>query len=134
LCYRILIFIFDLLGYPPQVMQPAQLNIERQPASNGDTLVTRLTGKLSLETVHDFIATMRPEPATRLVLDMSGLSFLDSAGVGALVSLFVSRRNNSKTLALAALTQQGNAVMQVSGLLKLLPVYPSVEEAVSKRP
>jgi anti-sigma B factor antagonist len=134
LCYRILIFIFGLLGYPPQVMQPAQLNIERQPASNGDTLVTRLTGKLSLETVHDFIATMRPEPATRLVLDMSGLSFLDSAGVGALVSLFVSRRNNSKTLALAALTQQGNAVMQVSGLLKLMPVYSSVEDAVSKRP
>ena len=114
-------------------MQPAQLSIERQPTSNGDTLVMRLTGKLSLETVHDFISTMRPEPSTRLVLDMSGLSFLDSAGVGALVSLFVSRRNHSKTLALAALTQQGNAVMQVSGLLKLLPVYPSVEEAVSKR-
>ena len=115
-------------------MQTTQLNIERQPVSNGETLVTRLTGKLSLETVHNFIATMRPEPAARLVLDMSGLSFLDSAGVGALVSLFVSRRNNGKTLALAALTQQGNAVMQVSGLLKLLPVYPSVEEAVSKRP
>ena len=134
LCYRILILIFGLLGYPPQLMQTTQLNIERQSASNGETLVTRLTGKLSLETVHNFIATMRPEPAARLVLDMSGLSFLDSAGVGALVSLFVSRRNNSKTLALAALTQQGNAVMQVSGLLKLLPVYPSVEEAVSKRP
>ena len=134
LCYRILILIFGLLGYPPQLMQTTQLNIERQSASNGDTLVTRLTGKLSLETVHNFIATMRPEPATRLVLDMSGLSFLDSAGVGALVSLFVSRRNNSKTLALAALTQQGNAVMQVSGLLKLMPVYSSVEEAVSKRP
>ena len=133
LCYRILIFISGLLGYPPQVMQTTQLNIERQPAANGDTLVTRLTGKLSLETVHNFVATMRPEPAARLVLDMSGLSFLDSAGVGALVSLFVSRRNNSKTLALAALTQQGNAVMQVSGLLKLLPVYPSVEEAVSQR-
>ena len=134
MCYRILILAPDLLGYPPQVMQTTQLNIERQPASNGDTLVTRLTGKLSLETVHNFIAAMRPEPAARLVLDMSGLSFLDSAGVGALVSLFVSRRNNSKTLALAALTQQGNAVMQVSGLLKLMPVYSSVEEAVSKRP
>jgi anti-anti-sigma factor len=113
-------------------MQPARLDIDRQPASNGDLLVTRLTGKLSLETVHEFISTMRPEPATRLVLDMSGLSFLDSAGVGALVSLFVSRRNHGKTLALAALTQQGNAVMQVSGLLKLLPVYSSVEEALSQ--
>jgi anti-sigma B factor antagonist len=114
-------------------MQPARLDLDRQPAANGDLLVIRLNGKLSLETVSGFASTMRPEPATRLVLDMSGLSFLDSAGVGALVSLFVSRRNHGKTLALAALTQQGNAVMQVSGLLKLLPVYPSVEEAIAQR-
>jgi anti-anti-sigma factor len=114
-------------------MQPARLDIERQSGANGDPLVARLSGKLSLETVNAFISTMRPEPANHLVLDMSGLSFLDSAGVGALVSLFVSRRNHSKTLALAGLTQQGNAVMQVSGLLKLLPVYPSVEQALAQR-
>jgi anti-sigma B factor antagonist len=113
-------------------MQPARLDIEKQPGTNGDPLVTRLNGKLSLETVHDFISTMRPEPASRLVLDMSGVSFLDSAGVGALVSLFVNRRNNGKTLALAGLTQQGNAVMQVSGLLKLLPIFPSVEAALAQ--
>jgi anti-anti-sigma factor len=114
-------------------MLPTQLSIEREPASNGNLLIARLIGKLSLESVHDFISTMRPEPAVHLVLDMSGLSFLDSAGVGALVSLFVTRRNHGKTLALAALTQQGTAVMQVSGLLKLLPVYLSVQEAVSQR-
>lgn len=91
--------------------------------------MARLNGKLSLENVHEFISTMRAEEAPKLVLDMSGLSFLDSAGVGALVSLFVSRRNHGKSLALAALTQQGNAVMQVSGLLKLMPVFGTVEEA-----
>ncbi len=113
-------------------MQPAKLDIERQSGANGDSLVTRLNGKLSLETVNGFISTLRPEPASKLVIDMSGVSFLDSAGVGALVSLFVSRRNHGKTLALAGLTQQGNAVMQVSGLLKLLPVFPSVEAALAQ--
>jgi anti-sigma B factor antagonist len=114
-------------------MQPARLDIEREAGSNGELLVARLNGKLSLETVSVFISTMRPEAAAHLVLDMSGLSFLDSAGVGALVSLFVSRRNHGKTLALAGLTQQGNAVMQVSGLLKLLPIFPSVEQAMAQR-
>jgi len=133
LCYRILILAGGLLRYPPQLMPPTQLSIEREPAPDGNLLIIRLIGKLSLESVHDFISTMRAEPAVHLVLDMSALSFLDSAGVGALVSLFVTRRNHSKTLALAALTQQGAAVMQVSGLLKLLPVYLSVEEAVSQR-
>jgi anti-sigma B factor antagonist len=113
-------------------MQTARLDLEREEVGDGKALVTRLNGKLSLETVHEFVSTMRPEPAAYLVLDMSGLSFLDSAGVGALVSLFVNRRNHGKTLALAGLTQQGVAVMQVSGLMKLLPIFPSVEEALAK--
>jgi anti-anti-sigma factor len=96
-------------------------------------VVTRLNGKLSLETVHNFVETMRPEPAAHLVLDMSGVSFLDSAGVGALVQLFVHRRAAGKSFALAGLTQQGSAVLQVSGLSKLLPNYSSVEEAQTAR-
>ena len=132
-CYKIFMFKPGLLRYASTLMQSARLDIERESGTNGDLLITHLNGKLSLETVNNFISTMRAELAARLVIDMSGVSFLDSAGVGALVSLFVSRRNHGKTLALAGLTQQGNAVMQVSGFLKLLPVFPSVEEAVAQR-
>lgn len=111
-------------------MLPMKLDLEKEALSGTGTVVTRLTGKLALETVHDFIETMRPEPAGHLVLDMSGVTFLDSAGVGALVSLFVSRKNHGKTFALAGLNQQSNAVLQVSGLNKYLPVFPTVEAAV----
>jgi anti-sigma B factor antagonist len=111
-------------------MSAFHLDIEKQQTPNG-TLIGKLSGKLALETVHDFIETMRHEPADHLILDMSGVSFLDSAGVGALVSLFVSRRNHKRTFALAALTEQGNAVMQVSGLTKLLPIYVTVAEALA---
>lgn len=114
-------------------MQTPRLILEKQAAATGDSLIIRLIGKLSFENIQDFIATLRPEPAAHLILDMSGLSFLDSAGVGALVTLFVSRRNQGKRLALAALTVQGTAVMRVAGLLKLLPVYPSVELALVPR-
>jgi anti-sigma B factor antagonist len=112
---------------------PPLLDIHRLPATDSEPLVIQLSGKLSLETVHEFAAQMRNEGATRLILDMSRITFLDSAGVGALVSIFVSRRNHAKTLALASLTQQGNAVMQVSGLVKLLPIFPSVEAAAAQR-
>ena len=113
-------------------MHLAHLDLERDSGSNGSLLVIRLRGKLSLETVHAFMAALRAEPALRLVLDMSGVSYVDSSGVGALVSLFVSRRNNEKSLAVTGLTSQGTAVLQVSGLLKLLPVFSSVEKAVSQ--
>ena len=111
-------------------MQPIRLGLENETSGSADIYVTRLTGKLSLETVNEFLCMMRPEPASYLVLDMSGVSFLDSAGVGALVSLFISRRNTGKRLALAALAQQGFAALQVSGLTHLLPVYDSVDLAI----
>lgn len=109
-------------------MQPAKLDISRLLASNG-TLVAKLTGKLSFETISSFLQELRPLDAEKLVLDMSDVSFLDSAGVGALVQLFVHRRGKSQKFAMAALTPQGAAVMQVAGLTKLIPTFLTVEEA-----
>ena len=109
-------------------MNPTNLQIAQQPSRNG-TVVALLTGKLSLETVSGFLQELRPSEAEKLILDMSAVSFLDSAGVGALVQLFVHRRGQSQKFALAALTPQGAAVMQVAGLVKLLPIFSSVQEA-----
>jgi anti-anti-sigma factor len=107
--------------------------LERVAGTDENRQILRLKGKLSLETVCNFIPTARPESAAHLVLDMGEVSFLDSAGVGALVQLFVHRRNLGKTLALAGLAKQSNAVMQVAGLTKLLPIHNSIEEALTRR-
>jgi len=111
-------------------MASARLELQQGQDSGTGSVVTRLDGKLSLETVNSFLQTMRQEQAKHVVLDMSGVSFLDSAGVGALVSLFVTRKHAGKTLALAILTKQAMAVLQLSGILKLIPAYPTVEAAV----
>src|SRR5271163_4211713 len=112
-------------------MPLANLEFEKRPESTEAQLVLRLNGKVSLETVNSFIAQLRPEPSPVLVLDMSGVTFLDSAGVGALVQLFVHRKSAGRKFALAALTSQGVAVMQVSGLIRLLPIYQTTAEALA---
>jgi anti-anti-sigma factor len=112
-------------------MQPVNLELEKLAGSDANRVVLRLKGKLSLESVHNFIQKVRPEPAAGLVLEMSGVSFLDSAGLGALVQMFVHRRNKGQTFALAGLTEQSNAILQVAGLRKLLPTYASFEEALA---
>lgn len=112
-------------------MESARLQLQQGKDNGNGTVVTRLDGKLSLETVNSFLQTMRKEQGKHLVLEMSGLSFLDSAGVGALVSLFVTRKHAGKTMILASLTKQAIAVLQVSGILKLIPTYPTVEAAVN---
>lgn len=110
-------------------MERVKLNVLLEEGSNGTPSVAKLDGRLVLETVTGFLQTMRPQTSPSLILDMSGVSFLDSAGVGALVQLFVHRRNQGQKFALAGLSGQGTAVMQVSGLVKLLPIFASVAEA-----
>jgi anti-sigma B factor antagonist len=122
------------LSYSAAPMQPVHLELAKLPESNGNQIVIRLEGKLSLETVHNFIQTLRPETAVHLILDMNGVSFLDSAGVGALVQIFVHRRSHGQTFTLTGLTKQGNAVIQVAGLSKLLPIYGTVADALAARP
>jgi len=114
-------------------MPPFTLDVEKSAGSTDEVTVYHLKGKLSLETVAGFIPKLRPETAKHMVLDMSGVNFLDSAGVGALVSLFVSRRNQGKTFALAALPPQATAVITVAGLQKLLPVSKTVAEASASK-
>ena len=86
------------MRYSQRLMPLATLEFEKQPASTDSQLILRLNGKLSLETVHSFVTQLRPEPAAALVLDMSGVTFLDSAGVGALVQLFVHRKSAGQLL------------------------------------
>ncbi len=121
------------IGYCLWLMPPFTLDVEKTAGSTDEVTVHLLKGKLSLETVAGFIPKLRQEAAKHMVLDMSGVSFLDSAGVGALVSLFVSRRNQRKTFALAALPPQATAVITVAGLQKLLPIAKTVEEASASK-
>jgi anti-sigma B factor antagonist len=110
-------------------MQTPHLDLARETASNQGLAVLKLDGKLTLETVHGFLRSTRPETAKALILDMSGVQFIDSAGVGALVQLFVHRRGLKQKFALFGLTNQGRAVIEVCGLLKLIPCYATVAEA-----
>jgi len=112
-------------------MEPTRLDLARQAGSHGSQVI-RLDGKLSLETVHNFIQTLRPEPAAYLILDLSGVSFLDSFERGVVSQLFVHRRNHGQTFALTGLTKHSHAVIQVAGLTKLLPIHASVEEALTQ--
>lgn len=114
-------------------MPPFTIELEKLAVSHGSSTIYQAKGKLSLETVNEFIQTMRQEPAQHLILDLSGISFLDSAGVGSLVSLYVNRRSHAKTLALAGLSAQAVAVVTVAGLQKLLPIFKTVEEAAAKQ-
>src|SRR5271170_1902365 len=66
----------------------------------------------------------------RVVLQLAETSYIDSAGLGALVRLFSVLRFDGGGLKLCQLSPSVRQVLQLTNLLGLIPTYASEREAV----
>jgi anti-anti-sigma factor len=66
-----------------------------------------------------------------LVLDLSGLTFMDSSGLAVLLRLNAAARAQGGGLHLAAVQDLPARVLQISGVWDALNIHPSVDEAVA---
>jgi anti-sigma B factor antagonist len=67
----------------------------------------------------------------KIVLDMSNVSYIDSAGLGALVAAHHSARTQGASLKLSNLGKKFQEILQVTKLLTVFDVYPSEAAAIS---
>jgi anti-sigma B factor antagonist len=65
-----------------------------------------------------------------IVLNLSGVNYIDSGGLGTLVSLYTTARNSNSSVKLANLTQRVGDLLQVTKLLTVFEVYDSEEKAL----
>ena len=66
----------------------------------------------------------------QIVLNLSGTNYIDSGGLGTLVSLYTSARNAGASLKLANLTQRIGDLLQVTKLLTVFDVYDNEPAAI----
>lgn len=66
----------------------------------------------------------------RLVLNLSGVTYIDSGGLGTLVALYTTARNSGGAIKLANLTQRVGDLLQVTKLVTIFEIYDSEEDAV----
>ncbi len=66
----------------------------------------------------------------QIVLNLGGVNYIDSGGLGTLVSLYTSARNAGGNIKLANLTQRVGDLLQVTKLLTVFDVYDGEEKAV----
>jgi anti-sigma B factor antagonist len=64
-----------------------------------------------------------------MVLNLSGITYIDSGGLGTLVGLYTSARNSGGALKLANLTQRVGDLLQVTKLVTIFEVFPSEKTA-----
>jgi anti-sigma B factor antagonist len=66
----------------------------------------------------------------RIVLNLGGVNYIDSGGLGTLVALYTTAQQAGSSIKLCNLTQRVGDLLQVTKLLTVFEVYDSEEKAV----
>lgn len=106
-----------------------QLEIERVPGSYADVTVFKLKGPFTLATLFPFQSTLREQDLKSVIVDLSGVPYMDSAGLGVLLSHFAHSQRHGTRYALVGITPRVLTVFEITHTDTLLPIYPTQEDA-----
>jgi anti-sigma B factor antagonist len=94
----------------------------------GQKILT-LKGSLNIQTIFDFQKATREEASPKLIVDFSGVPYVDSAGLGALVGAYVAAQRTQRKLAAAGMNTQVKALIDMTHVGTLIKSYATVQEA-----
>lgn len=88
-----------------------------------------LEGPLTLTTLFEFQDTVRKQQANTLILEVAGVPYMDSAGLGAVLGAFVSCQRHGRKFALAGVARRVLTLLEVTKVDALLPRFDTLETA-----
>ena len=110
-------------------MPQEPLQIEDLATSNPSQRVIRMVGPILISNFFQFQTLVRTDPAPTLILDLTQVPYVDSAGIGAMVGAYVSRQKDGRKLALAGVSDRVRGSLQVTRVEQFFKFYDTVEAA-----
>jgi anti-sigma B factor antagonist len=105
------------------------LQIEARDGAVPGQRVVVLTGVLTISTLFAFQDFTHADKSETLIVDMAEVAYIDSAGLGTIISAYVSREREARKLVLAGVNDRVKMVMTVTGVEQLFKIFPSVDQA-----
>ena len=97
--------------------------------------VVELDGRIVLgeesNSVRETLKSLVAEGKKKIVLNMANVKYIDSTGLGTLVSAHVSAKTQGASVRLCHLGQKFHEIMQMTKLLTVFDVYDTQAAAVS---
>lgn len=110
-------------------MDTQKLSLARNDAVAGGPQVLRLIGPLVMSTAAEFQRWMRAEPAATIVLDFSECPFIDSAGLGAVIAVFLHYKQQGRKFVITGMNEKCRALLKMTNVEHLFPTFDSVDNA-----
>src|SRR5689334_15311965 len=110
----------------------AQLTINQRQA--GDVTILDLSGKITIgegsvqlrEAVKDLLGSGKK----KILLNLGDVSYVDSSGIGELVSSYTTTNNQGGQLKLLNLTKKIQDLLMITKLLTVFQTYDNEQEAI----
>ena len=110
----------------------ADINISERQA--GDVAVLDLNGKVTIGegsvALRNAIRRLLGEGKNKILLNLGGVGYIDSSGIGELVSSFTAVNKEGGVLKLLNLTQKIQDLLAITKLLTVFDVYEDEAEAL----
>lgn len=101
-----------------------------------DTLIVRLRGEIDLVVADNFRKelddVLDKEASQNLLLNLKGVYFIDSSGLGVLLGRYKKVSRNGGKVFIVSPQPQVRKILDLSGLLRIMGEYSSEEEALEK--
>jgi anti-sigma B factor antagonist len=101
---------------------------------DGDVVVVDITGKLSsgepVLLLRSTVMRYVEEGNRKLLINLGNVSYVDSSGLGELITIFTSLRNRGGDVKLLNLTKRIKDLLQMTKLLTVFEVFDDEEKAV----
>lgn len=100
----------------------------------GDVGVISLKGKLmglpETDELQDEVRAMLGQKIIKIVLDLDGVKWMNSLGIGAIMRSHTTVSNSGGHFCLARISEKVNSVLVLTQLINIFKTFDSVDEAV----
>lgn len=106
----------------------------RQYEKSGVQVLT-LAGSITLgsgdTTVRDMVKDFVAGGHKKILIDLGGVTFMDSTGLGEMVAAYSHAKGQQATMKLCSLTKKIDDLMQITQLASVFETYESVDEGLT---
>lgn len=125
---KTIIFIILILNW--DILNGMYLKFEKQES----ILITALSGELDHNSAEEVRVRIDDridrDNIEKVILDFSGVTFMDSSGIGAVLGRYKKLVNKNGVLCIAEPNKNVNRIFELAGLYKVIKNYNTVDEAV----
>ncbi|HTA69015.1 MAG TPA: STAS domain-containing protein [Bryobacteraceae bacterium] len=105
------------------------IEIVRTAGARSETTILRIQGPLTLQTLFDFQNAIRQPDIGDTIIDLTGVPYIDSAGLGAILGHWAHTQRIGKKLAIAGICERVQVLFNLTKANTLLPCFATPEKA-----